>query len=79
MTVRVDGREAGVEEALTRFTAPFNLTGLPALALPAGFTRSGLPTSLQLVAPAFAEGSLLAAGHAYQDATDWHRRSPALD
>jgi aspartyl-tRNA(Asn)/glutamyl-tRNA(Gln) amidotransferase subunit A len=79
MTVRVDGREAGVEEALTRFTAPFNLTGLPALALPSGFTRAGLPTSLQLVAPPFAEARLLAAGHAYQGATDWHRRAPALD
>ena len=77
-TVRVGDHEAGVEEALTRFTAPFNLTGLPALALPAGFTRAGLPTSLQLVAPPFAEARLLAAGHAYQGVTDWHRRAPAL-
>jgi aspartyl-tRNA(Asn)/glutamyl-tRNA(Gln) amidotransferase subunit A len=79
LTVRVGSRDAGVEEALTRFTAPFNLTGLPALALPSGFGPTGLPTSLQLVAPPFAERRLLAAGHAYQSATDWHLREPQLD
>ena len=79
MTVSPGGRTAGVEEALTRFTAPFNLTGLPALALPSGFTRGGLPTALQLVAPPFAERRLLAAGCAYQGATAWHRRAPQLD
>jgi aspartyl-tRNA(Asn)/glutamyl-tRNA(Gln) amidotransferase subunit A len=70
--------ELGVEEAVTRFTAPFNLTGLPALALPCGFTAAGLPVALQLVGRPFAEADVLAAGHAYQAETDWHRRRPPV-
>lgn len=75
----LDGPDA-VEQArkLTRFTAPFNLTGLPALSLPCGFTRGGLPIGLQIVGPAWAEARVLRAGYAYERATDWHLRSPAL-
>ena len=75
----LDGPDA-VEQArkLTRFTAPFNLTGLPALSLPCGFTRGGLPVGLQIVGPAWAEARVLRAGYAYERATDWHLRSPAL-
>lgn len=64
---------------LTRFTAPFNFTGLPALSIPCGFTASGLPTGLQLAARPWGEASLLRAGYAYQQATDWHRKAPALE
>ena len=75
--VRVDDEDAmGTIEAIGRLTGPFNLTGLPALALPCGFTPDGLPVGLQLVGRPFAEGDVLAAGHAYQRATDWHRREP---
>jgi aspartyl-tRNA(Asn)/glutamyl-tRNA(Gln) amidotransferase subunit A len=69
---------------LTRFTAPFNLTGLPALSLPCGFTKAdpgasqGLPIGLQIIAPHWGEASLLRAAHAYEQATEWHRRTPAL-
>jgi aspartyl-tRNA(Asn)/glutamyl-tRNA(Gln) amidotransferase subunit A len=56
-------------------TVAVNLAGLPALSAPAGFV-DGLPVGLQLVAPAFAEGKLLAAAHALQQATDWHRALP---
>jgi len=75
----LDGPDA-VEQArkLTRFTAPFNLTGLPALSLPCGFTRGGLPIGLQIVGPAWAEARVLRAGYTYERATDWHLRSPAL-
>jgi len=76
MRVRVGEAELGAEEAITRLSGPFNLTGLPALAVPCGFTRQGLPASLQLVGRPFAEGDVLAAGHAYQRVTDWHRRAP---
>src|SRR5579885_3428291 len=76
LTVRVGEATHGVLEALVVFTTPFNLTGLPALALPCGFTRAGLPVSLQLVGRPFAEPALLAAGHAYQRETDWHTRRP---
>ena len=74
-----EGSDA-VERApqLTRFTAPFNLTGLPAISLPCGFTRQGLPIGLQLVARPWAEANLLRAAHAYEAATEWHLRRPPL-
>jgi aspartyl-tRNA(Asn)/glutamyl-tRNA(Gln) amidotransferase subunit A len=58
--------------------APFNMTGLPTLALPCGFAPDGLPISLQLTGRAFDEATVLRAGHAYEQATDWHRRRPAI-
>jgi aspartyl-tRNA(Asn)/glutamyl-tRNA(Gln) amidotransferase subunit A len=59
---------------------PFNLSGLPALALPCGFTAGGLPISLQLAGRPFDEATVLRAGHAYERATEWHsRRVPGLD
>jgi len=63
---------------LTRFTAPFNLTGLPALSLPCGFNAQGLPIGLQIVAGPWKEAALLRAGYAYEQATDWHKRRPEL-
>jgi aspartyl-tRNA(Asn)/glutamyl-tRNA(Gln) amidotransferase subunit A len=57
------------------YTIGANLAGLPALSLPCGFVDN-LPVGLQLIGPHFAEGPLLAAAHAYQRATDWHRRIP---
>jgi aspartyl-tRNA(Asn)/glutamyl-tRNA(Gln) amidotransferase subunit A len=62
--------------ATNRLTAPFNLTGFPALALPCGFTADGLPLGLQLVAAPWAEELLIQAGCAYQRATDWHEQRP---
>jgi aspartyl-tRNA(Asn)/glutamyl-tRNA(Gln) amidotransferase subunit A len=56
--------------------APFNMTGLPALAVPCGFASSGLPLSLQLAGRPFDEATVLRAGHAYEQATEWHRRRP---
>jgi aspartyl-tRNA(Asn)/glutamyl-tRNA(Gln) amidotransferase subunit A len=71
---QVDGRE--VPSGSLRLTFPFNLTGQPALALPCGFTRSGLPVGLQLVTRHFGDTTLLRLGHAYQRVTDWHLRQP---
>jgi aspartyl-tRNA(Asn)/glutamyl-tRNA(Gln) amidotransferase subunit A len=69
----IEGHDA-VEQAgrLTRFTAPFNLAGLPALSLPCGFTKEGLPVGLQIVSRAWGEFKVLNAGHAYEQATEWH-------
>ena len=61
---------------LTANTSPFNLTGLPALSVPCGFTRNGLPIGLQLAAGPWREAVLLRAARAYERATDWHRRYP---
>src|ERR1044071_1875592 len=60
------------------FTHPFNLTGLPAISLPCGFTPDHLPVGLQIAARPFEESTALRAAHAYKQATDWHRRRPAL-
>ena len=57
---------------------PFNLTGQPTLAVPCGFSGTGLPLSLQLAGRAFEETTVLRLGHAYQQATDWHTRRPAV-
>jgi aspartyl-tRNA(Asn)/glutamyl-tRNA(Gln) amidotransferase subunit A len=60
------------------FTNPFNLTGLPAVSVPCGFTPDGLPVGLQIVAPPFAEASALRAAHAYEQATGWYKTRPLL-
>ena len=61
---------------LTRYTAPFNLTGLPAMSLPCGFSSDGLPIGLQIVGRPWAEARLLRAAFAYEQATEWHRKHP---
>jgi aspartyl-tRNA(Asn)/glutamyl-tRNA(Gln) amidotransferase subunit A len=57
-----------------------NMTGLPALVLPCGFSAGPpvLPIGLQLYARAFDESALFRVGHAYEQATDWHRRRPPI-
>ncbi len=57
---------------------PFNITGLPALALPCGFSAAGLPLSLQLAGRPFEEATVLRLGHAYERATAWHTRRPPV-
>jgi len=59
------------------FTLPASLAGLPGMSVPAGFGAQGLPVGLQLIGNYFAEGQLLHAAHALQQATDWHTRAPA--
>ena len=61
---------------VTRLTRWVNYLGVPALVMPCGFDSRGLPIGVQLVARPFAEATLLAAGHRYQQETDWHLRMP---
>jgi aspartyl-tRNA(Asn)/glutamyl-tRNA(Gln) amidotransferase subunit A len=70
--------ENAIERArmLTRFTAPFNLTGLPALSVPCGFTQDKLPIGLQIVTRAWNEAGALRIGHAFEQATTWHTAIP---
>ena len=65
-----------VIQRLTRFTRPVNYLGLPSLAIPCGFTRSGLPVGMQLIGRSFDEAMLLRIGAAFQRATDYHQRVP---
>jgi len=58
------------------FTLPASLAGLPAMSVPAGFGEGAMPVGLQLVGNYFAEGALLHAAHALQQATDWHLQQP---
>ncbi|MDH3209421.1 MAG: Asp-tRNA(Asn)/Glu-tRNA(Gln) amidotransferase subunit GatA [Burkholderiaceae bacterium] len=58
------------------FTLPASLAGLPGMSVPAGFGEGGLPVGLQLIGNYFDEGRVLHTAHAFQRATDWHRRSP---
>jgi aspartyl-tRNA(Asn)/glutamyl-tRNA(Gln) amidotransferase subunit A len=60
------------------FTMPFNLTGLPALSLCTGYGAGGLPVSMQIVGKPFAEATVFRAGHAYETATQWRTRRPAM-
>ena len=58
------------------FTLPASLAGLPGMSVPAGFGEAGMPVGLQLIGNYFAEGTLLHAAHAFQQATDFHLRAP---
>jgi aspartyl-tRNA(Asn)/glutamyl-tRNA(Gln) amidotransferase subunit A len=60
------------------FTVSANLSGLPALSIPCGFTPERLPVGLQLVGRAFEEPALLTIAHAYQRATTWHAMAPPV-
>ena len=54
----------------------FSLANVPALSLPCGFTATGLPIGLQIAGRSFDESTVLRAGHAYEQNTDWHTRKP---
>ena len=62
------------------FRSEYNLNGFPAISIPCGFSTSppGLPIGLQISAQPFRDAEVLALAYAYESATDWHRRKPAL-
>jgi aspartyl-tRNA(Asn)/glutamyl-tRNA(Gln) amidotransferase subunit A len=77
--VMLGGKAESVRAALLRLNRPANLTGHPALSVPCGFTRAGLPVGLQLIGRAWEEGRLLAIARAYERAAGWNRRRPQSD
>jgi amidase len=77
-TLAAGGRDPEAVAARLRYTAPFDLSGHPTLTLPGGMSRDGVPTGFQIVGRAFDEGAILAAGHAYQQSTDWHLKRPPV-
>jgi aspartyl-tRNA(Asn)/glutamyl-tRNA(Gln) amidotransferase subunit A len=60
------------------FTMPFNVTGFPAISVCTGFGASGLPVAIQLAGKPFSEPTLFRAAHAYETATPWRKRRPAM-
>jgi len=75
----IEGPDAVAQAPLlTRFTAPFNLTGLPAISLPCGFSAQNLPIGLQLVGAPWVEANLLRAGYSFEQATNFHKIHPNL-
>ena len=72
------GNEEPVISAFVRLSAPANVTGLPSVAVPCGFSSGGLPLSFQVIGRPFGEAQILQVAQAYQSATDWHTRAPAL-
>jgi aspartyl-tRNA(Asn)/glutamyl-tRNA(Gln) amidotransferase subunit A len=67
-----------LRSTLRRLTLPFNITGSPAVSVPCGFSRDGLPIGLQLVSRPFDEARLLNLAHAYEQSTPWKDRHPTL-
>ncbi len=66
------------ELVLLRNARPFNVWGLPAISLPCGFTKAGLPIGLQIAGPHWQERRVLELAFAYEQATEWHNREPVL-
>jgi aspartyl-tRNA(Asn)/glutamyl-tRNA(Gln) amidotransferase subunit A len=69
---------ASPQADMRSLTRSISLTGLPALALPCGFTHAGLPASLQLVGRAWEESTVLRVGHAYEQTAGWYQRRPPI-
>jgi aspartyl-tRNA(Asn)/glutamyl-tRNA(Gln) amidotransferase subunit A len=77
-SVVIDGETLEDITVLTRLTNPFNVTGLPAITVPCGFSQNDLPLGVQLIGRPFEDDLVLAAAHTYEQATPWHRRTPSL-
>ncbi|MBI4636459.1 MAG: Asp-tRNA(Asn)/Glu-tRNA(Gln) amidotransferase subunit GatA [Candidatus Rokubacteria bacterium] len=81
----VDAKAGSVDDVIrrmgrfSRLTRPLNGLGLPALAVPCGFSSDGRPLAFQIVGRPFDEATVLRLGHAYEQAAGWHRRRPPLD
>ena len=77
-TVQVGDRIEPANNLLSRLTRPFNISGVPTISVPCGFTSFGMPIGMQLAGGPFEEATVLRVAHAYEQATDWHRLRPPL-
>jgi len=71
-----DGSTESATDTYVRLSAPANVTGLPSLSVPCGFTNAGLPIGMQIIGKPFAEPVLLAVGQSYESATHWAKLAP---
>jgi aspartyl-tRNA(Asn)/glutamyl-tRNA(Gln) amidotransferase subunit A len=67
------------ELMLLRNTRPFNVWGLPAISVPCGFTKTGLPIGLQIAGPPWREDLVLRLAEVYEQVTEWHKRKPQVE
>ena len=76
--VQIGNTRMGVIPLLTQHTRPYNLNGFPAITVPCGFSKNGLPIGFQLAGRPFDEETVLRAAFAYEQATEWHQRRPLI-
>ena len=75
--VDLNGKKVDLIDNIIRFTGPGNLTGLPALSVPGGFSK-GLPVGVQFMGPAFGEAAILNAGYAFEQTNPMGNEKPDL-
>ncbi|MBY0502567.1 MAG: Asp-tRNA(Asn)/Glu-tRNA(Gln) amidotransferase GatCAB subunit A [Bryobacteraceae bacterium] len=78
-TVTIDGVEEDTRLATTRLMRGANALGLPAMSIPSGFSRAGMPMGLQIMGPVWSEARVLRVAAAVEDRTDFHLRKPTTD
>ncbi len=76
--IKLENQNLNIISLLTQYTRPFNLNGFPAITVPCGFSKDGLPTGLQLIGRPFHEETLLRAAYAYEQVTQWNSKKPSL-
>jgi aspartyl-tRNA(Asn)/glutamyl-tRNA(Gln) amidotransferase subunit A len=76
---RLDAHDTANFWLYPSITTPFDVTGGPALTITAGFSESGLPLGVQIAAAPFHDRVVLAAGQAFEEATEWRDRRPVLE
>jgi len=80
--IEADGKKIKLADRagnfLTRYTIPFNVTGLPTISLCCGFSSADLPIGMQIAAPSFMEGRVFQVANAYEKAAQWYKRKPPL-
>jgi aspartyl-tRNA(Asn)/glutamyl-tRNA(Gln) amidotransferase subunit A len=72
-----DNTPSSLTEAVAN-TSPYDVYGIPAVSVPCGFSKSGLPIGMTIAGPRFSEGKILALARAFEQATEWHKRRPDL-
>jgi aspartyl-tRNA(Asn)/glutamyl-tRNA(Gln) amidotransferase subunit A len=77
--VMVGGKEVSVRGGLIRLNRPANFFRMPAISIPCGFTRSGLPVGLQIIGRQWDDANVLRLAQRYQQHHDWHLRRPPLE
>ena len=75
---RLDDAEENARVYPRQCRQPFNVTGQPALALPAGFSSEGLPLAIQLVGHPWQEARVYRVAYTFEQATEWHKRHPPI-